>query len=153
MLAALERAVSPEEVLELCVSGLEPMLVVALTLRGSSFEARTGSAELGDLERIRRVRLPTSSASVLETAIHQGYYLGALPTTSAHDGLRDLLPPRADEEIYVAPITVSGRASVVLVAARMTQTIVASRRIDEIAGAAGAALERIVRNRKRGAST
>jgi hypothetical protein len=153
VLAALERAVAPEEVLELCVNGLEPMLVVALTLRGSAFEARTGSLELGDTERIRRVRLPTSTASVLETAIHQGYYLGALPTTAAHDSLRELLPPRADEEVYVAPIIVSGRASVVLVAARLTQTTVASRRIDQIAGAAGEALERIVRNRKRSAST
>ena len=153
VLAALERAVAPEEVLELCVSGLEPMLVVALTLRGSSFEARTGSVELGDAERIRRVKLPTSTASVLETAIHQGYYLGALPATSAHDSLRELLPPRADEEIYVAPITVSGRVSVVLVAARLTQTSMASRRVDQIAEAAGVALERIVRNRKRGATT
>jgi hypothetical protein len=153
VLGALERAVAPDEVLELCVSGLEPMLVVALTLRGSSFEARAGSVELGDPERIRRVRLPTSTASVLETAIRQGYYLGPLPATPVHDGLRELLPPRADEEIYVAPISVSGRASVVLVAARLTQTSVESRRVDEIASAAGAALERIVRNRKRGATT
>lgn len=151
-LAALERAVEPDEVLELGVSGLEPFLVVALALRASHFEARVASAELGEPERIRRVRVPAGAESVLESAVRQGYYLGALPTTPPHDGLRELFGAHSNEEVYVAPISVSGRASVVLVATRLGPTSLASRRIDEIAAAAGGALERIVRNRKRSAT-
>ncbi len=151
VMAALEHAVAPEEVLELCCTGLEPMLAVALATKGSFFEARAASTELRDPpERLRKVRVPTGTPNVIETALRQGFYLGTMPTTFAHDSLRELFPPSAEREVYVAPVAVLGRASVVLVVARLGQTTLATRRVDEVAAAVGQALERIVRNRKRG---
>jgi hypothetical protein len=151
VIAALEHAVAPEEVLELCCAGLEPMLALALALRGSSYEGRAASSELRDPpERLGKVKLPTGSTSVVDLAIKQGYYLGALPTTPVHQSLREILPSRAEHEIYVAPVMVMGRPSVMLVLARLGHTMPSTRRADEIAAAAGQALERIVRNRKRG---
>ncbi|HEV8247869.1 MAG TPA: hypothetical protein VGP93_18975, partial [Polyangiaceae bacterium] len=151
VVAALERAVAPDEVLDLCCSGLEPMLAVALAARGSAFEARGASPELRDPpERLRKVRVPTGSATVIETALKQGHYLGALPMTPAHDTLRELFPTRTDEEVYVTPVSVLGRSNLVLVIARLGLTTIATRRADQLAAATGLALERIVRNRKRG---
>jgi hypothetical protein len=151
VMSALELAVAPEEVLELCCAGLEPMLALALTLRGSSYEGRAASSELREPpERVGKVKLPTGSSSVVDHALKQGYYLGALPTTPVHEGLRELLPSRAAEEIYVAPVMVLGRPSAVLVLARLGHTTPSTRRANEIAAAAGKALERILRNRKRG---
>ena len=151
VMSALELAVAPEEVLDLCCAGLEPMLAVALTLRGSSYEGRAASSELRESpERIAKVKLPTGSTSVVDLALKQGYYLGALPTTPIHESLREILPPRADHEIYVAPVMVLGRPSVMLVLARLGHTTPSTRRANEIAVAAGNALERILRNRKRG---
>lgn len=151
VMQALERAVAPEEVLELSCAGLEPMLAVALTLRGSNYEARAASAELRDPpERLRKVKLPAGGGSVIELAIKQGYYLGSLPSDAVHVDLRELLQRRAEDEIYVAPVAVLGRPSVMLVLARLGHSTPSTRRANEIAAAAGQALERIVRNRKRG---
>ncbi len=151
VMAALEHAVAPEEVLELCCAGLEPMLALALALRGSSYEGRAASSELREpAERLGKVKLATGCKSVVDLALKQGYYLGALPTTIVHESLRDILPAPADSEIYVAPVMVMGRPSVMLVLARLGLTLPSTRRANEIAAAAGQALERIVRNRKRG---
>jgi hypothetical protein len=87
---------------------------------------------------------------VADLAIQRGHYLGALPLTDVHESLRQLLPPGDAGEIYVAPVMLLGRPSVMLVLARLGHTTPSTRRADEIAAAAGQALERIVRNRKRG---
>jgi hypothetical protein len=143
--------VAPEEVLELCCAGLEPMLAIALTLRGSSYEARAASAELRDPpERLARIKLATGAGSVIDRALDRGFYLGPLTTGAVHDALNEMLPARVTDEIYVTPVMVLGRPSLMLLVARLGHSTPSTRRANEIAAAAGQALERIVRNRKRG---
>jgi hypothetical protein len=146
-LSRLDGAAAPDEVVAALVFGLGALATRTLVLaaRGGSYEGRGGSSSLGDSERLRRVRVEAGVSSVLETAAGTGYYLGLLPATPIHDGLRELF---GDGEVYVARIEASGKAVLFLVIAGLETAFGATRRADELARAAGRAIERIVRARK-----
>jgi hypothetical protein len=146
-LARLERAKRPEEVVAALVHGSDALATRTLVLasRGGAYEGRAGSASLGDADRLRRVRVDAGQSSAFEAAAQAGYYLGMLPQTPAHEGLRELF---GDGEVYVARIEASGRPALFLVLAGMETAFGASRRADELARAASRAIERIVLSRK-----
>jgi hypothetical protein len=147
-LAELAGATRPDEVIAALVHGLEALAtrVLVLAIRAGKYEARAGSAGLGDPDRLRMLRLDANVSSVLETAVAEGYYLGLMPHTQIHDRLRELF---GDGEVYVARIDVSERPALLFVMAGLETAFGATRRADELARAAGRALERIVRERKR----
>jgi hypothetical protein len=147
-LSRLEHASGADQVIAALVHGLEALAtrVLVLAVRAGKYEARAGSAGLGDPERLRMLRLEADVPSVLEAAAADGYYLGLMPHTTIHEQLRELF---GDGEIYVARIDVSDRPALLFVMAGLETAFGATRRADELARAAGAALERIVRERKR----
>jgi hypothetical protein len=148
----IEKAQNPDEVVTALVGGLSPAPVVVLAIRGQGYEGRAGSPSL-DAPGVRRIRLPAGAPSVAETAVRQAFYLGTLPLTAAHGALREVFGRDADSEVYVTPVSVSNRPSLVVVAAlvrALGPSVEATRRIDEICRAAGHALEGIVVTKKRG---
>jgi hypothetical protein len=148
-LARLDRARAPDEVVRALVFGLDALATRTLVLaaRAGAYEGRAGSASLGDSDRLRRIRIEIGKSAVLETAGQAGYYLGMLPPTPTHDGLRELF---GDGEVYVARIEASGRPALFLVIAGMETAFGATRCADELARAASRAIERIVLARKQG---
>jgi hypothetical protein len=121
--------------------------VVAFAVRGRVFEGRE-SNDAASRSKVRALIVPMDTASVLSTAVKTGQYLGPLPETAVHAELAALLG-RPNEEIAVGAVTVSGRAALLYVLAGFRTAYLTTRRATELGQAAGRALERMVRERKR----
>jgi hypothetical protein len=147
----LEKAASPEAVLELLREALAPSASIVFAIKSASFEGRVASDLVEQRTKAKQLSLLSHQPSVLETAVKSGFYLGPIPNTPNHRELRDALPPDAVNEVYVTVITVSDRPSLVWLIAGFEQSLDLTRRADEVALAAGRALARILRERKRGA--
>jgi hypothetical protein len=150
-LAALETAVSAEQVADLLAEAVGAVAerVVVFAVRAGHYEARLARPALTGGFDIATVRMPTGTPNLIETALKIGYYLGVVTDTPAHAALRRLLGDHASREVYALPVHVSERPALVVLAAGFDETAMATRRADALARAAGEALERIVRNRKR----
>jgi hypothetical protein len=146
----LEKAASPEAVLELLREALAPSASIVFAIKSASFEGRVASELVEQRTPAKQLSLLSHQPSVLETAVKSGFYLGPIPNTPNHRELRDALPPDMVNEVYVTVITVSDRPSLVWLIAGFEQSLDLTRRADEVAQAAGRALARILRERKRG---
>lgn len=142
-------ASSPDELTRMLVNALTRVAsrVVAFAVRGRVFEGRD-SNDAASRSKVRALIVPMDSASVLSTAVKTGQYLGPLPETAVHAELAALLG-RPKEEIAVGAVTVSGRAALLYVLAGFRTAYLTTRRATELGQAAGRALERMVRDRKR----
>jgi hypothetical protein len=149
--ATFERTRTPDDVVAALLLGLAPARAVVLAVRSKAYVGRAGSPDLSQVA-VRKLEIATSSASVVQTATRSGFYLGVLPHTPAHAGLRDLFGG-SDDDMYVASVTVSGHPSLVIVGdpAALGGSLDATKRVDELAILAGKSLERILVSRKRGA--
>ena len=148
--SAFEKTRTPDEIVEGLIFGLAPARTVVLAVRSGSYVGRAGSAGF-EREVVRKIEILNSSPSVVQTATRSGFYLGALPHTPAHDGLRALFG-ESDDEIYVASVSASGHPTLVVACdpGGLGGSVDATRRVDVLAIAAGQALERILVSRKRG---
>lgn len=151
-LVELAAAETPDAVVDRLIAAMLPVAerVVVLAARSEGFGGRAASRSVGDPLRVRAVRVSAGVPGAIETALQMGYYLGRLDA-EGEQPLAALLRLEQDEA-YVVPISVSGRAALVLVAAGMQSAFAASRRADQLASAAAEALEQIVRARKRAGS-
>lgn len=150
-LAQVERQLmstkSPDEVVELlsehaCPEGSS----IVFNVRPDGYVARSSSFEVRGL---RDVDISRTRPNVFQAALESGHYLGKLPETLVHALLRDLLAERLGPEVYVAPVLVSGRATLMVLATGFERSFATTRRIDRLANAAGEALERLLIERKR----
>ncbi|HEX4475369.1 MAG TPA: hypothetical protein VH142_09850 [Polyangiaceae bacterium] len=144
-----DEASSPDELTRMLVNALTRVAsrVVAFAVRGRVFEGRD-SNDAASRSKVRALIVPMDTASVLSTAVKTGQYLGPLPETAVHAELAALLG-RPNEEIAVGAVTVSGRAALLYVLAGFRTAYLTTRRATELGQAAGRALERMVRERKR----
>ena len=92
--------------------------------------------------------MPADRPSILLTAVQAMAYVGSIPSTPAHETLSRVLG-NPDGEIAAGAVMVSGRAALVYVMAGLETTYLATRRGSVLAEAAGKALARIVRERKK----
>ena len=148
--ATFERTRTPDDVVAALLLGLAPARAVVLAVRSKAYVGRAGSSELSQVA-VRKIEIPTSAPSVVQTATRSGFYLGALPHTPAHAGLRELFG-ESDDDRYVATVSVSGHASLVIALdpSALGGSMDATKRVDELASLAGKSLERILIHRKRG---
>lgn len=148
-LAAVRSAPGPDEIARAVAAGLATIVArgIVFAARGGFYEARAASPALGDSEAIARARVPAHEPTVLRAAVQAGYFLGPLPAGHPHSELSALIGD-AGAEVYVTPVHVEGRPALVLLGAGFESAYAASRRIDELARAAGEALERVLRARK-----
>ncbi|HVU03130.1 MAG TPA: hypothetical protein VHE30_15325 [Polyangiaceae bacterium] len=148
-LQELAEAKSAEDVVAILARalGAAARRVLVLAVRGKVFEGR----EASDPSLTDSVRLLVVSAdrpSVLLTASQTGQYVGPVPQTLVHQELFRLLgEPEGD--IAVGSVAVSGRSALLWVAAGLDTAYLATRRGSALGDAAGKALERIVRDRKK----
>jgi hypothetical protein len=146
----MEQASSPEAVLDLLRECLTPATAIVFQVKNASFDGRVASPDVEARAQVKQISLLSHQPSVLETAVKSGFYLGPIPNTPNHRELRDALPLDAVHEVYVTVVTVSERPSLVWLLAGFEQSLDLTRRADEIALVAGRALERILRQRKKG---
>lgn len=150
ILASLRTAETRDEVLELLLTGAR-----ALAARVALFVVKRGgylgwacTPELGDRRALQEVLIPLESQSVFDLAVQEGLYLGPIRNDDVHAGLLSVMKG-ASRDVAVAPVRVMGKTAVVVLADELGDTMTGTRRLEEIARAAGEAFARIVRNRPR----
>lgn len=146
----LEAAATPDAVLALLRDSLAPAVSIVFAVKSGSFDGRVASSQVESRTTVRSLSLVSHQPSVLENAVKSGFYLGPIPNTPNHRELRDALPLDTVNEVYVTVVTVTDRPSLVWLIAGFEQSLDLTRRADEVALLAGRALERILRQRKKG---
>jgi hypothetical protein len=141
----------PDGVVTALARCMEPAPAVVLAVRGGGYEGRAANRAFGGDDAVKRFRLPAGFATAVEAAIDAGYFLGVLPTTPAHAPFRELLGRYAGAELYLTPVGISGRPSLILCTVVDRPTLEITRRANDLSRAAGLILERILVNKKRGA--
>lgn len=143
----LAQTKSPDDVVELLVEHACPEgSTLVFSVKSDGYLARSASF---DVQGLRDVSLPRSRPNVFQVALETGHYLGKLPETLVHALIRDLLAERLGPEVYVAPVLVSGRATLMVLSTGFERSFATTRRIDRLAAAAGDALERLLIERKK----
>lgn len=150
VLAALRNAGSRDEVLELVLAGALTVAARAalFIVKKGGYVGWMGSPELGGRRALESVLVPIDAPSIIDRAVREDLYLGPIPVDATHAMLGALFtaPMR---EIAAVPVRVSGKTAVVILADRLGDSMLGTRRLEEIARAAGDAFARIVRSRQR----
>jgi hypothetical protein len=147
--AELDRAESAEEVLELLARLAIPLArsAVVFAVRSGAYAARSSTRDLRERLDAHPLRIEMSQYGVIDAAFTDGHFLGRIPEDDANEPLSRLL---GAVEIYVVPVFVTDRPACAIVLVELRNTFEDTRRADDLAKQAGSALERIVRDRKRG---
>ncbi len=151
MLAAMEAATTRDEVIDCLIVGMSTVArrVGVFAVRKGSFRGIACNAELGDASAFRGIEISTDAPSVLGIAVASGFYLGPLPMTAPHERLLALLK-EASEEVAAVLVRVAGRPALVLLADQLGDTLVATRRAEELGLQASEAFSRILKDTKGG---
>ena len=149
ILAALRAAGSRDEVLELVLTGARMVAhkVAIFVVKRGGYVGWACTAEFGDRSELQAVLIPIEGASVFDEAVRDGLYLGPLRHDEVHGALLHVMRG-ASRDVAAVPIRVSGKTAVVVLADELGDTMLATRRLEELARAAGEAFARIVRMRR-----
>ena len=146
---ALEGADTPERVVSALCEGLQPVRALVFAVRSASYDVRGGSPALGPAAELRTISVPSGNGSLLDAATRAGFYLGPSSQLSALGSLEGKWSAAAGSDCYARAVNVSERPSLLVLMAGFSESTEATRRADVLSRAAGSALERIVRLRKR----
>ena len=149
ILAALRAAGSRDEILELVLTGARMVAhrVGIFVVKRGGYLGWACTPELGDRTALQAILVPLESPSIFDEAVRDGVYLGPLRHDETHAALLHVMRGAA-RDVAAVPIRVSGRAAVVILADELGDTMLATRRLEELARAAGDAFARIVRMRR-----
>ncbi|MDB4933851.1 MAG: FrgA [Labilithrix sp.] len=149
ILAALRAAGSRDEVLELVLTGarIVAFKVALFVVKRGGYLGWACTPEFADRAALQSILIPLESTSVFDDAVREGLYLGPIRHDDVHASLLHVMRG-ASRDVAVVPIRVSGKTAVVLVADELGDTMLATRRLEELARAAGDAFARIVRMRR-----
>lgn len=148
VLSALRNAASRDEVLELVLMGaavVAPKVAVLIVKKGG-YVAWGATPELADRVALQSVQIPLDANSLFDRVVRDELYLGPIPRDEVHAPLLRVLKS-ACRDVAAVPIRVSGKTAVIIVADDLRDTI-GTRRLEELARAAGEAFARIVRTRR-----
>ena len=149
ILAALRAAGSRDEVLELVLTGARMVAfkVALFVVKRGGYLGWACTPEFGERGSLQSILVPLESPSVFDEATRDGLYLGPVRHDEVHAGLLHVMRG-ASRDVAVVPIRVSGKTAVVILADGLGDTMLATRRLEELAHAAGEAFARIVRMRR-----
>lgn len=146
ILTDLRAAGSRDEVLELLLGGAQMVAarVAIFVVKRDGYLGWACTPEFGDRTALQSILILPDRSNVFETAIRDGLYLGSLPDGDAHAALLDVMV-RASPDVAAVAVRILGKTAAVLVADELGDTLLATRKLDELAKAAGDALMRVVR--------
>lgn len=149
ILAALRNAGSRDEILELVLTGarMVALKVALFVVKKGGYLGWVGTPELADRAALQSVLIPLDANSIFDRAVREDLYLGPIRHDEVHAPLlRVLKGPSRD--VAVVPVRVSGKTAVIILADELGDTMIGTRRLEELARAAGEAFARIVRTRR-----
>lgn len=149
VIAALKNAGSRDEVLELVLTGARVVAtkVALFVVKKGGYHGWMCTAEFADRSALQTVLVPLEESSIFDRAIREDIYLGPIRYDDVHAPLLRILK-NPTRDVAVVPIRVSGRTAVVIVADELGDTMIGTRRLEELARAAGDAFGRIVRTKR-----
>ncbi|MFO0659629.1 MAG: hypothetical protein U0165_07340 [Polyangiaceae bacterium] len=145
-LAAIRVANSREEIVGPLLEGLNTVAaaVGVLVVRKGEFQGWRCNDALADQEAFRALKIRADVPSLFATAAATGFYLGPIPKTPTHAPLVQLLGESA-AEVSATPVRVSGKLALMVFLHDLGDTMLATRRSEDLARAAGDALARLVK--------
>lgn len=148
-LASIEQAASRDAVVRALLRGMLSCAgrVAVFAVRRDAFLGWACSQDVALAKPFREVVIPRGQPSALSDACEKGWFLGDPGTSEADRILVSLFDPPADE-ISIVAVRLSGRPAMLIVADRLTDTMIATRTADRLARSAAAALLRILRTDK-----
>lgn len=148
-LGALKSATDRDQVLDILLFGARMVArrVAIFVVKRGGFVGWSCTPEFGDRAALQALLVPTTSASILSTATSEGLYLGAIRHDEVHAPLLRLMQG-ASRDVAATAVRVAGRTALVIVADELGDTMIATRRLEELARAAGDALSRILRSKR-----
>ncbi len=147
-LSGLSSATNRDAIIQHVLRGVRAVARKAgvLVVRKDSLVGWSCTPELGTLEEFKAIKFSLETPSLLTTVLGGGLYLGPLLGAVAAPFLQVM--KSTTEDVVFASARVSGRPALVIVADELGDTLLATQRIEELARAAGEALERILRERR-----
>lgn len=149
ILAALRNAGSRDEVLELVLTGarMVALKVALFVVKKGGYHGWVGTPEFAERSQLQSILIPLSAASIFDRAVREDLYLGPIRYDEIHAPLLRIMR-NPSRDVAVVPIRVSGKTAVIIVADELGDTMSGTRRLEELAKAAGQAFARIVRTRR-----
>lgn len=146
ILAAMDEANDRDAIIALLISGMRAFArrVAVMAVKRDSFHGWSCNAEFGDARAWRNVQVPTNVPSVLATAASGTSYLGPLFRTDGHMPIIEFMG-EPSRDVAIDSVRVDMRPVLVLIADELGDTALGTKRLDQLAKAAGAALGRVIR--------
>lgn len=146
VLEVLRVAGSRDDVVTAGLRGLRTVgrRVAVFVVRRDGFHGWACNVELGDQQKLRNVSIAHDAPSLFATAVAAGSYFGPVPPNAVHAALLGVLEQPASD-VAAAVVRAGGKPVMVLFADDLVD--IKRRvlpRLDEIAGAVGAALSRLL---------
>lgn len=147
----MEAATTRDDVIDCLIVGMSTVArrVGVFAIKKGHFRGVACNTELGDAARFRAIEISTEATTVLGIAATSGSYVGPLPVTKPHEDLLAFMKD-ASSEVAASLIRVAGRPAVVLFADGLGDTMIATRRAEELGREASNAFSRILTDAKAG---
>jgi len=148
VLGALAEATDRDAIIALLLSGARAVArrVGIFAVKREAFLGWACSPELGDPRAFRALAITAALPSVFAGVASGSDYLGPLYRTEAHAPLLDLMETTT-RDLAIVPVRVHGHAALLLLADELGDPALSTKRMSELAQAAGAALARVLRSR------
>jgi hypothetical protein len=148
---AIRGADDRDAILDALVAGVRLVArrVGVFGLRRDGIVGWTCSPELAERGAFRSLRWPPSARTVVRAALTtRGVSLVLVPADAVHAALAALLGPPTPHEVALAGVLVEGKGVAVVLADDIDDALVATERLQTLAGLAGESLEALLRERR-----
>jgi len=152
ILDAIRDSNDRDTILELLVAGARTAArkVAVLAVKREALVGWTCSPELGDRSALRQARVSVNMSDLLAEALDADVArLVRIPKDATHAPLLAAMTVAPRGEVALATVKVDGKAVALLLADEMGDTLVVTRRMEELARVAGEALGRLLRQKRR----
>jgi hypothetical protein len=151
-LEAIRSATARDAILEHLVTGVRTVArrVAVFAVKRDVLVGWTCSREMGDRDSLRAARMVPAPDSVLSAALKsEDALLARIPKDAAHAPLLAAMHAPPSGEVAMVAVRVDGKPVALVVADELGDTLIATRRMDEVAHAAGDALARLLREKRK----
>jgi hypothetical protein len=148
--AMLRRAATRDEVVDALMGGLRAVArrVGVFAVRKREVQGFRCNEELAEPRELREVVVALEGPSVFATALATGCYVGPVPLTAAHAPLIQAVRGFS-AEVAVLPISVSGKAALLVLLDEVGDILIATRRAEDLGRLAGEAFARLLAEGKK----
>ena len=149
LMDAIRAARTRDEILDLMLNGLAmgAARVGCFVVRKGAYRGFKCNEAMSDERSFRSLEIPTDVPSVLATASTTGFYLGPIPRNDAHASLLVAMGG-VFTEVAAVPVRAAGVTALVVLLDELGDSMVATKRAEQLARATGDALARVVQRDK-----